>query len=401
MSGQLEKVAGSGTNEMSSHEPVVRQLSWDELRSRRPEYEALLSRSAADPLFHSFDWLELWWLHFGRPADGERLVVLAVEQDGRLMAALPIIQHVVVERGPLKYRASTVLGNLPTGQRGVPTEYTTVTAEAGDERKALRLILKRWATSCSDREISIGWTKAQELWAESLRGSRTHAWEVVRALDPKEAYAVDLRNGFKSYTAALSGNARRSMFNLRRKLETSAGLSFRSVDPTEALASLDRMNALHALRWKKPAFGDSLEFHRELIGRLRHGCEVKFSELLVRENVVSVLYDIRRNGRQYNIQMGFDPEAFPNTSLGIIHLGYAIEEAACSGVEYYDFLGGEGMMSDYKRRYANVPVRLYTVQHLRGPTLNLALVASEATRWLRRHTTSGGRDGEYAAPPSS
>jgi CelD/BcsL family acetyltransferase involved in cellulose biosynthesis len=384
MSEQLENAATGDRSASLTDGVSIRQLSWDELRSRRPEYESLLSLSEADPLFNSFDWLELWWQHFGRPSEGEELVVLAVEQQGHLRATLPIVQHVAVKRGPLKYRASAVLGNLPTGQRGVPTEYSNVIAEPRYTRQALCLLLKHWTASCRDREISIGWTKATQLWTESLQASRTHAWEAVRATDPKNAYAVDLRKGFEAYLATLSGNARRSMFNLRRKLEKTAGLCFRSVSPTDVPASLERLNALHALRWKRPAFVDSLEFHNELIGRLQRGGEVKFSELAVGDKIVSVLYDIRRNGRQYNLQMGFDPEAFPSTSLGIIHLGFAIEEAASSGAQFYDFLGGEGMMSDYKRRYANMPEILSTVQHLRGPVLNLGLTFRKAAMTLRR-----------------
>jgi CelD/BcsL family acetyltransferase involved in cellulose biosynthesis len=378
----LMSAVASQRVEIPAGELCVQQLTWDELRSRRPEYEALLSRSEADPLFHSFDWLDLWWLHFGRPSEGDELMVLAVEHSGRLCAVLPTIRHVAVTRGRLKYRASAVLGNLPVPSRGIPTEYTTIVAEPGFERLALPLLLRRWAALCRDRELSIGWTHVKDLWIDSLRDARARAWEVVREIDPKEAYSVNLRDGFNQYLAMLSVNARRSMFNLRRKLELSIGLSFHSIDGADALNALDRMNALHALRWTKPAFSSAtLDFHRQLIGRLPTS-QVKFSELRSRDEVISVLYDVRKDGRQYNLQMGFDPKATPNASLGIIHLGFAIEEAASAGVEHYDFLGGEGMQSDYKRRYANGHVRLCTVQHLRGPILNAALIARNLSQRL-------------------
>lgn len=373
MSQYRSRIAGWAVASQAGDQ-MVRDITLDELRSRRAEYASLLARSHADPLFHSLDWLELWWTHFGRPSEGEELVVTVVEEAGALRAALPIIRHVPVRRGPLRYRASSVLGNYPPGGRGIPSEYTTIVAEPGFETRGIEVILKHWVALCDDREISIGWTHARDLWCESLRSSRKRGWETVRSIDPKNAYAVDLRQGIESYKAGLSANARRSIFNVRRKLEAAEKLSFIPIEQSKAVDSLERMNRLHALRWGKPAFSaDSLEFHKALIERLGALSEIRFSEVRAGDKVVSVLYDIRRCGRQYNLQMGFDPKAFPNASLGIIHLGYAIEEAASAGVEFYDFLGGEGMLSDYKSRYANAQTQLWTVQYFRGPLVNLAL----------------------------
>ena len=65
--------------------------------------------------------------------------------------------------------------------------------------------------------------------------------------------------------------------------------------------------------------------------------------------MVSVLYDVRKGARQYNIKMGFDPNFSSQVSLGLIHLGYAMERAAERGVASYDFLAGPGRTSDFKR----------------------------------------------------
>jgi CelD/BcsL family acetyltransferase involved in cellulose biosynthesis len=359
----------------------VRPLTLEEFRSRRKEYETLLASSAADPLFHSFDWLELWWIHFGQPDAGEQLRILAAERDGRLAGVLPVVQNLRAKKGLLRYRSSAVLGNMRGISRGVPTEYTTVVAEPGDEQSVLSACLKCWHTGCRDREISAGWCVDPGLWVRSIREVRAHSWEHVRITDPITAYGVDLRQGFAAYRSNLSANARRSMFNLRTKLVETIGLTFRMLDPADSLAALDRMNELHALRWKSPAFtGSRLAFHRDLITRLGAAGELAFSEMHADGRLVSVLYDIRCRGRQYNIQMGFDAAAIPNGSPGVIHLGFAIEEAAASGVAHYDFLAGQGLQSDYKRRYANSQLELGTVQHLRGPALNLAMHLLAAAR---------------------
>jgi CelD/BcsL family acetyltransferase involved in cellulose biosynthesis len=358
---------------MPPHSLTVRPLTLEEFRSRRSEYDKILAASAADPLFHSFDWLELWWMHLGLPASGEHLVIFAAEQDGRLLGVVPVVQNVRIRRGPLRYRSSAILGNVRWSLRGIPTEYTTVVAERGNEQSVVTACLDSWLRQCSDRELTVGWSLDANLWVRGFEAVRTRSWEAVRVTDPITAYGVDLHAGFQAFAASLSGNARRSMFNVRRKLEDTLGLSFHQLEPAHALDSLDRMNALHALRWKSSAFtGNRLAFHRDLIRRLGATNQIVFSEIRVQGRPISILYDIRCQGRQYNIQMGFDAETLPSASPGVIHLGFAIEEAAKAGVHYYDFLAGQGMQSDYKRRYSNATIHLDTVQYLRGPVLNLA-----------------------------
>jgi CelD/BcsL family acetyltransferase involved in cellulose biosynthesis len=82
-----------------------------------------------------------------------------------------------------------------------------------------------------------------------------------------------------------------------------------------------------------------------------------------------VLYDIRKGTRQYNIKMGFDPAFSSRVSLGLIHLGYAMEAAAERGVTMYDFLAGPGQTSDYKRHLSQARRALSCVQMLRGRVL--------------------------------
>ena len=92
------------------------------------------------------------------------------------------------------------------------------------------------------------------------------------------------------------------------------------------------------------------------------------SRLRVGGEVVSVLYDIRKGARQYNISMGFNPR-FTRMSLGLIHLGYAMEGAAERHVSTYDFLAGAVQRSDYKRHLSQMRRELSCVQVLRGRIL--------------------------------
>ncbi len=130
------------------------------------------------------------------------------------------------------------------------------------------------------------------------------------------------------------------------------------------------LNRLHQLRWGKPAFvGPRLSFHQHLARGLAGRGELAVSRLRVAGAVVSVLYDIRKGGRQYNINMGFDPTFSGKLSLGLIHLGYAMERAAEQLVTTYDFLAGPGQRSDYKRYLSQERRQLSCLQVLRGRLL--------------------------------
>ena len=97
--------------------------------------------------------------------------------------------------------------------------------------------------------------------------------------------------------------------------------------------------------------------------------ELALSRLWVGGQVVSVLYDVRKGTRQYNIKMAFDPGFNPQVSLGLLHLGYAIEAAAERRIGCYDFLAGPGRSSDFKRLLSQQRLDLSCVQMLRGALL--------------------------------
>jgi CelD/BcsL family acetyltransferase involved in cellulose biosynthesis len=60
----------------------------EELAGFRSQWNSLLSQTPAASFFHSLDWLEAYWAHFG---GGQQLRVLVVESDGRTSGILPLV----------------------------------------------------------------------------------------------------------------------------------------------------------------------------------------------------------------------------------------------------------------------------------------------------------------------
>ena len=126
------------------------------------------------------------------------------------------------------------------------------------------------------------------------------------------SYQADLTAGFPAYLRDLHQSTRRSIWNLRRRLQEFGPVRLEDLPAQEIASGFRDLNRLHELRWQKPAFGvRRLQFHTALAQRLAERGELALSRLWVGGQVVSVLYDIRKGARQYNIKMAFDPGLQP------------------------------------------------------------------------------------------
>jgi CelD/BcsL family acetyltransferase involved in cellulose biosynthesis len=160
------------------------------------------------------------------------------------------------------------------------------------------------------------------------------------------------------------------VYSLRRRLGDLGRVRFDMAPEGEIDAWLDMLNQLHATRWGETAFsGARLHFHREFARALSRQGRLALSRLWIGDRVVSVLYDVRGRQAQYNLQMGFDGQLGARVSLGLLHLGYAMEDASTRGLGYYDFLAGPGRSTQYKARLGQAPGAICSTQLITAPWL--------------------------------
>ena len=348
---------------------TLRRWSVSEWLASEAAWQRLLARSNADILFLSWDWLTLWWQCFG---DALSAVpdILAFYRGEELLGIAPLYRRRVVRSGFLPASSVQLMGLSWRDPGPLISEYLDVIAVTGEvdavRHDCVRVLLQEPAWT----ECVIGFTAAGKQWHEAFARCDPARRQYVRNLDPLVSYQADLSRGFAAYLRGLSHSTRRSVWNLRRRLAVHGKVSFESVAPQEIASAFSDLNRLHQLRWKRPAFtGTGLSFHTSLARLLGARGELALSRLRVAGQVVSVLYDIRKGARQYNISMGFNPAFSSKISLGLIHLGYAMEAAAERQVATYDFLAGGGQRSDYKRHLSQMRRDLSCVQVLRGQLL--------------------------------
>jgi CelD/BcsL family acetyltransferase involved in cellulose biosynthesis len=361
---------------------AVRKWSVADWLGSEAAWGRLLAGSNADALFLSWDWLTLWWQCFASALSAEP-EILAFYRGGDLVGVAPLYRHRVVRSRFLPAISVQLIGVSWRDPGPLISEYLDIVAAPAEvdtvRRACARLLLAERAWS----ECVIGFTAAGRQWCEVFAGAELDQRHYVRDLDPLISYQADLSGGFEDYLRRLGQSTRRSVWHLRRRLARAGKVSFELVPAEEIDSSFRDLNRLHRLRWQQPAFaGAGLDFHTQLARRLASRGELALSRLRVGGEVVSVLYDICKRARQYNISMGFDPAFGGSLSLGLIHLGYAMEAAAERQMNTYDFLGGSGQNSDYKSHLSQAQRNLSCVQVLRGYLL------PSLYRWHDRSSTA-------------
>jgi CelD/BcsL family acetyltransferase involved in cellulose biosynthesis len=348
---------------------TLRRWSIADWLASESAWSRLLARSSADTLFLSWDWLTLWW-HCFAGALAAVPEILAFYRGGDLVGVAPLYRRRVMRSGVLPATSIQLIGVSWRDPGYLISEYldtVATTAEADTVRRACARALlgeRTWT------EWVIGFTAASRQWCDVFAGTELGRHRYVRDVDPLVSYQADLSGGFDGYLRSLGQSTRRSVWNLRRRLARQGKVSFELLAPEEIDGGFSDLNRLHQLRWRLPAFtGSVLEFHTRLAHRLASRGELALSRLRVGDQVVSVLYDLRKGVRQYNISMGFDPSFGSKLSLGLIHLGYSMEAAAERQVNSYDFLAGSGQRSDYKSNLSQTRRNLSCVQVLRGHLL--------------------------------
>ncbi len=382
---------------MSRESSALQVELWSEARwrSSRAEYDALHEQSSADRLFLSWDWLTLWWESLVPRTDGDVLQMLAAREGGKLVGMMPVFRD-IAQRRRLRYRVANLLGGCVRQARGVFSEYLDVVALPGRENEVRRECVSKLLGIERYSEVAVATTPGFEDWSAVFRLHGRWRGGYVRTIDHMTSYQADLAQGFEAYLDSLGANARRSIFNLRKRLQTHGEVHFERVASADRTEGLEILNGLHRQRWGTPAFGPmTTGLQQALMHAWRDTDRVQMSKLNVAGKTVSMLHDLRVGGVQYNIQMGFDPTFDASLSLGLLHLGYAMEAAADDGVATYDFLAGKGRVADYKKRIASRSRQLASVQYFHSPLLSMAFRVHDGLRRLQRTKV------QVAEPPAS
>jgi hypothetical protein len=344
--------------------PAIAEVRvWNEAEFQHSEaqWQNLLHRSIADPLFMSWSWQWSWWLHHASLLKSKLWLLAAYSLEGELVGLAPLHLRRAAHRKPLSAMRLETIGSTWRHQAGAYSEYLDFVVDTRFENAFIEaladVVLRdhRWS------DLIIANCKKDGVAARFVR-KYLDSTCYVREADPVVAQLTVLPESFAHYVKALRPGVRRKLWNQRTRL---ANPQLTAVSPDRLGGIFDQLNDFHLRRWGARLFvGSFRAFHLDFARQCAERGLLRMSALNVAGNPVSVIYNVRIGATEYNIQSGFD-STVSGISPGYLHFGFCMEEACGGGVKDFDFLAGDGRSRDYKRDFITQKTELLTFQCIR------------------------------------
>lgn len=357
-------VPGTGAAGASA---IVKMRAWseEEFRHSETQWQHLLGRSTSDPVFMSWSWQWSWWRTQAAALGSTLRLMAAYSQDGKLIGLAPLHLRRALHRKPISAMRMETLGSTWRHRGGVFSEYLDFIVDTSFEDAFVDALGEALLADPSWCDLIIANTKRGGV-AERFVRKHLNSACYVREVDPAVAQLTVLPPVFADYVRALHPTVRRKLWNQRVKL---ASPHLVDIGPESLATAFDRLNDFHQQRWGSRLFvGHARAFHMDFARLAGERGNLYMSILNVAGRAISVAYNIRTQGTEYNIQSGFD-SATDGISPGYLHFGFCMERACHSGVQKFDFLAGDGRTRDYKRDFITQGTELITFQCIRQRSL--------------------------------
>lgn len=352
-------------------------LTEADFRGMQYEWQTLLDRSAADPLFMSWEWLSAWWETWSRPL-GLELFLVAAYQGTRLIGLAPCFRYQRQLCRGIGLSELHFIGNAWYIASTVATEYVDLIVDNAWRDEAVATLSRVMRSHYWNLIVLDGHASSATTTTVFARlQDRLRLKTVPRTTGV--GIRIDTTGAFDRWLAGLGQNTRLKAYNRRRYLRERGMSPELAIEPG-ADKALALLNAFHEQRHGKPCFeAASLDFHLRFLSRLQAHQQVQFSVLRIAGEPRSILYDLQLGARVYNLQAGFDEHFDRKVSLGTLHLGYAVEAAFLDpAVGAYDLLAGTGKKTFYKEHFNGEQVFFQNGHYLRSPWLKAIAVAYQA-----------------------
>jgi CelD/BcsL family acetyltransferase involved in cellulose biosynthesis len=299
----------------------------------RPHWDGLLTDSAADGPFLTWEWLSAWWCHLA--GDG-RLEVLAAWEGNTLVGIGPFV---VTQSGFGWFPRLEFLG---TGFAG--SDYLDLIVRRGHEPAVLRAFARtiaeqRWTT----RFDHVPSTSLSALLAEQLRFEGWTSSTVPDGVCP----VIDLTgHTWDSFLGTLGPSHRANIRRRLRGIEKQFTTSFDRVDTdTVRREALDALCRFHEGRFE--AEGGSTAFLNPAVRAFQDDATrllmargwLRMYVLRVDGGIAAVMYGLLYGGTFYFYQHGFDAR-LQQHSIGLVLMAMTVRAAIDEGAGTFDFLWG-------------------------------------------------------------
>ena len=311
---------------------------FSELAGYRLRWESLLAETPGATFFHSLDWLEVFWRHYGHD---RRLRALIVFSGGQPIGILPLVvltEHtragrVQVLTYPL-HGWGTFYG--PIGPNPAATLLSGM-RHLRHTRRDWDLVDLRWVDGD-------GSDRGRTPWSMRAAGfdPRKQVWE--------QAPVVQIKGTWEDYWMGRPKKWRDNLLRMKRRLAEQGEITHLRYRPAGAARGdgdprwelYDDCVRLAGLSWQGSSIDGTTLCHASVRQYLRdtHAVAAKTGSLdlnlLLMDGVpVAFLYNYCHRGSVYGLRMGYDPRA-GQYAPGTVLLGMAMEDSFRRGDHLYD-----------------------------------------------------------------
>jgi len=340
----------------------------------------LSDRDKSCSMFTQFDWMFLWWQHYGR--DIGILHIICAYQDSELVAILPLYFRT-------KDSSLMFLGTGEEQTSETASEYLDIICLP----EYLDLVSKHFASEIQQKQSL---NVQSFVIRNTLENSKIYS--VVRLLkndfwcNTKLAglrYQTILPKTPDCFLNQLPKSFRKKMLRLERKLFSQLGGALTYADSEESrISHFKTLIKLHEKRWKnrkqQGTFNTDLflNFHQKFSQTMLKKGKLRLTTLMANDLPLAIIYAVECDGTIYFYQSGIDDSFSPNVSPGhLIHF-LMIKEAIKSNKYSYDFMKGS-VDKSYKAYLSNTKTAMYDVILIKKSLGNLPQMIKWQLKKLR------------------
>lgn len=348
---------------MKVHRPLtIRCLaSLEDFKGLACEWERLLNSVPGHSIFLTWEWLYHWSIHY--LGDGQLKVLLAFDEQERLVGIAPLYLHRSRMHGVIPVRELRLLGS-----EAVCSSYLDLIVQEQHKSALLRSLYDYLFGEIRDEwdlltlSAVSGESSTLDLWNELF----DDAGKVGEVIATHCCPVIDLPDDLQRYRVSLGRNRR---YTLQRKttcLHKAGRVQFvRVTSPADVEAAFQSVISLHEQRWSPRGGGvfaneRARRFHRDIVRVLSERGRVSLDLLTLDGRPIAGVYGFVYQGVYSFYLPGFDPDAVPKASPGLLLLSHCIEQAICHGERMVDLLQGA---QPYKLEWSTGVRRLMTARY--------------------------------------
>lgn len=342
-----------------------RRITEDEFIALENEWEKLLKDSDANPLFLGWTWQLYWWQQWSRKLNLDLYMLGAYSEKNKLVGLAPLYKRKCSLLFNLyQYTQIQFIGSSWGHTETVRSEYLDFIVKnsvADDARKAFYMYIEQ--DTVWDQFIFTDIDRSSQTYNMISEGDYFKS-SYIRIVQQDITTYVETYGDFIGFLSKIGKHTRHRLINRRNYLRKLGEVHHKYADSGSLDDFFNCLNKFHLFRWGKECFPkESLAFHKRLAKKYNECGRLKFAKLTLNDKPISILYNIEVGGREYNIQAGFDAKVSDRLSLGLLHLGMAIESAFNDeNINYFDLLAGPGKNVYYKSHFGSKGVCFIAAQ---------------------------------------